>query len=74
MNACKHTSSHYTVKRMRLLKYLLDHGFTHYEVIPDPTNPKFNWFLFENSPELEAVIEAYFDELNTKRLETQKNG
>lgn len=72
MNECRHASAHYTVKRMRLLKYLIDKGFSKYEVIPDPTNPKYNWFLFENSPALEMAIEAYFAELNAKRLEASK--
>lgn len=74
MNACKHNSTHYTVKRMRLLKYLVDKGFANYEVIPDPTNPKFNWFLFENTPALEVAIEEYFSALNAKKLEASKNG
>lgn len=73
MNGCKHNSAHYTVKRMRLLKYLVDRGFTKYEVIPDPTNPKFNWFLFDNSPQLETAIESYFNELSAKKLEAKKN-
>ena len=66
MNACKHKATHYTVKRLRLLKHLVDSGFTDFEVIPDPTNPKYNWFLFENTPALEKVIEAYFDDISKK--------
>lgn len=73
MNECKHNSAHYTVKRMRLLKYLIDKGFSNYVVIPDPTNPKFNWFLFENSPQLEIAIEEYFTELSNKKIEQAKN-
>jgi predicted aspartyl protease len=72
MKECMHKSTHYTVKRLRLLKYLIDKGFSNYEVIPDPTNPKYNWFLFENTPQLEEAIEAYFSELNAKKLEAIK--
>lgn len=31
--------------------------------IPDPTNPKYNWWLFDNTPELEMDIEAYFNNI-----------
>jgi predicted aspartyl protease len=56
------------------LSYLKDKGFTSYEVIPDPTNPKYNWFLFENTPELENAVEEYFAGLGAKRLEAEKIG
>ena len=58
--------SHYTVKRLRLLEYLMRHGFTPVVTIPDPTNYKYNWWQFENSPELEDAIERYFEELKSK--------
>ena len=54
----------FTVKRLRLLQFLKERGFTDYQVIPDPTtNKNFNWFLFKNSPELEAAVEDYFNNI-----------
>lgn len=51
----------FTVKRLRLLQFLVERGFKDYTVVPDPTtNKNFNWFLFENSPELEAAVNDYF--------------
>lgn len=51
----------FCVKRLRLLQYLTERGFTEYTIIPDPTSTKgFNWFIFQNSDELEAAITEYF--------------
>lgn len=60
MEEVKHKSAYYTVKRLRLLEYLMNRGFEPVKVIPDPNNPKYKWWLFENSAELEKVIDAYF--------------
>lgn len=55
------TEQNYYVKRIRLLSYLLEHGFTKYEVIPDPTSKKgYNWFVFKRTPEFDKAIEDYF--------------
>lgn len=50
------------VKRLRLLQYLLDRGFTDYKIIPDPTSTKagYNWFVFKNTPELQQIVDEYF--------------
>ena len=61
MAETKHKSYYYTVKRLRLLEHLLDNGFKPAKIIPDPTNPRFKWWLFVNSVELEAVVEEYFN-------------
>ena len=54
----------YCVKRLRLLQYLKAKGFTEYTVIPDPTSSKgYNWFIFENSNELEEALTEYFTQL-----------
>jgi hypothetical protein len=51
----------YTVKRLRLLQYLVSRGFKDYTVIPDPTSSKnYNWFIFENSDALQEAINNYF--------------
>ncbi len=55
------------VKRLRLLQYLVNKGFTEYEIIPDPTSHKgYNWFVFQNTPELQAIVDEYF--VNLKNL------
>lgn len=53
------------VKRLRLLQYLIDRGFTEYKIIPDPTTTKtgYNWFVFKKTPELKEVVDDYFASL-----------
>ena len=51
----------YTVKRLRLLQYLVNKGFKNYTIIPDPTSTKnYNWFVFENTEALEEAVNEYF--------------
>lgn len=50
----------YVVKRLRLLEYLKKLGFNPVETIPDADNPKYNWWLFKNTAELNEAITAYF--------------
>jgi hypothetical protein len=50
----------FCVKRLKMLTYLVNRGFTEYEMIPDPTSNKgYNWFLFKNSDALEEAITEY---------------
>lgn len=56
----------YACKRLRMLEYLKSHGFTPFATIPDPTNTRFNWWLFENTPDLEKIVKAYFEQLRNK--------
>lgn len=56
-----HKNKYYTVKRLRLLEFLIDKGFTIVKTIPDPNNPKYKWWLIENSIELEKAVNAYFN-------------
>lgn len=54
----------YIVKRLRLLQYLTEKGFTEYTVVPDPTSTKgYNWFIFKTSPEFLDALEEYFNAL-----------
>jgi hypothetical protein len=46
-----------------MLEYLKIKGFTPCATIPDPTNARYNWWLFKNTPELESCVEQYFTEL-----------
>lgn len=52
----------YIVKRLRLLQYLIEKGFTEYKIVPDPTSTKgYNWFIFNTSPEFLDVLSEYFE-------------
>lgn len=57
---------HYTCKRLRMCEYLIKQGFTPTATIPDATNPRFNWWLFEKTPELDAAVEEYFEKILNK--------
>lgn len=58
------TEDIYYVKRLRMLSWMLDHGFTKYEVVPDPTSKKdYNWFVFKRTPEFNKAVEDYFAQL-----------
>ena len=59
---------YYTCKRLRLLNHLKSNGFTPFATIPEPTNHNYNWWLFENSPELEKCINEYFENLKQRQL------
>lgn len=51
----------YTVKRLRLLTWLVNRGFKDYTIIPDPTSTKnYNWFVFEKTEALEEALAEYF--------------
>lgn len=58
-----HKSKYYTCKRLRLLEYLINLGFEPVKSIPDAINPRYNWWLFNNTPELEDAITNYFKDL-----------
>lgn len=59
----------YIVKRIRLLNFLISKGFKDYEIIPDPTSTKkYNWFIFEDSEEIRAAANEYFEQ--RKNLKT----
>ena len=46
--------------RLRLCNYLMDRGFFPYRVEPDPGNPRYKIYLFEESPALTAAVVRYF--------------
>jgi hypothetical protein len=60
MEYTEHKRDYYTCKRLRLLTFLKDRGFTPFATIPEPTNIKFNWWLFDNTPELQSCLNEYF--------------
>lgn len=57
----------YTCKRMRMLQYLRSKGFIPEETLPDLKNPAYLVWQFRNSPELEACIQHYFEELKQNK-------
>lgn len=57
----------YTCKRLRMLEYLKKSGFSPFATIPDPTNDRYNWWLFENTPEFDACVKSYFEQLQNRK-------
>lgn len=55
---------------MKLCGYLLNKGFNYEKIVPDKYNPKFNCWLFKNSPELKNAIEEYYAN-KPKKLEDE---
>lgn len=70
-----HKAKYYTCKRLRLLAYLKEKGFKPFKTIPDANNTNYNWWLFENTPELERALDHYFNKNTTfdKALRTLIN-
>ena len=60
MNELKH-NEFYSCKRLRLLQFLMERGFMPESEIPDPTNIRYKWWIFRNTPELEIAIDEYFE-------------
>ena len=55
-------NKYYVCKRMRLLEYLKDRGFLPVRTEPDIHKPKYNVWIYENSPELADAIENYLEQ------------
>ena len=63
---CQH-GEWYSVKRLRMLNYLINEkGMYPVYQKPDPNNPKYFWFMYKNTPELEEAIKDYFNEIMKK--------
>lgn len=65
MNQLKYGDT-YACKRLRMLSYLTDLGYEPYATVPDPRNPKYNIWLFDNNDEFEAVVDDYFCRIKAK--------
>ena len=61
MAELQHKNKYYTVKRLRMLEYLMNKGFEPLHTMPDPSNPKYHWWKFENTVELEEAVTEYFN-------------
>ena len=58
---CRHKNEWYVVKRLRLLGFLCDEkGLYPHHQTPDPTNPRYSWYYYVNTPELEDYIDEWF--------------
>ena len=53
----------YVCKRIRLLGYLQNKGFQFIKTEVDRTNPKYNVWVFIETPELREAIEEYYSEI-----------
>ena len=53
----------YVCRRMKLCSFLLKKGFKYEKVIQDRDNPRYNCWLFKQSPELRNAIEEYYSEI-----------
>jgi len=49
----------YVCKRARMCSYLMEHGFSPYKIAPDRDNPKFDVYLFSETPELHSAVMDY---------------
>lgn len=50
----------YFCKRLRVLEWLSNKGFTPFTTIPDRYNPRYSVWLFKSSPELDACIKDFY--------------
>lgn len=46
--------------RLRLCNYLMERGFFPVQTEPDPQNPRYKIYLFEETPALTSAVVRYF--------------
>lgn len=61
------TRKTYVCKRLRLCRHLMDYGFHPFRIVPDRYNPRYNVYLFEQTPALDETVSRYFSEI-TKEI------
>lgn len=49
----------YVCKRLRMCRYLIEHGFKPYKITPDRDNPRYNVYLFDHTDELAEAVTNY---------------
>lgn len=52
----------YICTKLRMCSFLLKKGFNYIEEKPDKKNPKFNIWVFANTPQLQLAIEEYYSQ------------
>lgn len=65
------TRKTYVCKRLRLCRYLMDHGFRPFRIVPDRNNPRYNVYLFTQTPALDETVSRYFYEIQRRLLHEQ---
>ena len=53
----------YLCRRMELCGILLKKGFNYEKIIADKYNPRYNCWLFKNTPELKNAVEEYYAQI-----------
>lgn len=53
----------YLCRRMKLCGSLLKKGFNYEKIIADKYNPRYNCWLFKNTPELKNAVEEYYAQI-----------
>ena len=53
----------YLCRRMKLCAFLLKKGFKYEQIVQDKYNPKYNCWLFVQSPELRNAVEEYYSQI-----------
>ena len=53
----------YLCRRMKLCGFLLKKGFNYEKIIADKYNPRYNCWLFKNTPELKNAVEEYYAQI-----------
>lgn len=69
-------SKTYVCKRSRMCSYLIDRGFSPYQIAPDRDNPHYNVYLFTATPELHKAVMEYvvIRQNNNLKKEGNENG
>ena len=50
---------YYYCSRLRLLEFLRNRGFYPLKTLPDAKDPRYNVWMFENTPELADAVEEF---------------
>jgi hypothetical protein len=50
---------YYYCNRLRLVEHLRNRGFYPLKTLPDFNNPRYNVWMYENSPELADAVEEF---------------
>ena len=62
----------YVCKRLRLCRYLMEHGFQPYQISPDRDNPRYDVYLFNQSDELTAAVTEYLTDPTLRKLNERR--
>lgn len=60
----------FTTARPRLVSRLMDNGFQPMSVVENPWNPGYRIWTFARTPELNAIVGAFYAELKAEDSQT----